>query len=126
MAELRKAVGIKAELVEELVKKHFGPGFTSKITWSFAKGKYIPSTLPRRVAAPQKVLGLRIGWKTIGEFTDNIGFRLELWAPDYLRQAEALVVEYIKKTDGTKLELYPFFMHWPASGRPSVPAPRKG
>jgi len=69
MAELRKAVGIKVELVEELVKKHFGPGFTSKITWSFAKGKYIPSTLPRRVAAPQKVLGLRIGWKTIGEFT---------------------------------------------------------
>src|SRR3989304_564132 len=126
MAELRKAAGIKAELVEELVKKYFGAEFTSKIVWSFAKGKYLPSGLPRRVAAPQKVLGLRIGWKTIGEFTDNIGFRLELWDPDYLRQAEALVVEYIKKTDGTKLNLYPFFMHRPASGGRPFPAPRKG
>lgn len=126
MAELRKAVGIKAELVEEVLKKHFGAEFTSKIVWSFAKGKYIPSGLPRRVAAPQKVLGLRIGWKTIGEFSDNIGFRLELWDPSFLRQAEALVEEYNTKTDGTKLELYSFFMHWPASGRPPVPASRKG
>ncbi len=125
MSELRKAVGVKVELVEELVKKHFGPEFTSKIVWSFAKGKYIPSTLPRRVAAPQKVLGLHIGWKTIGEFSDNIGVRLELWDPTYLRQAEALVEEYNKKPDGTKLELYPFFMHWPASGRPPVPSPGK-
>ena len=125
MAELRKAVGIKAELVEDLVKKQFGAEFTSKIVWSFAKGKYIPSGLPRRVAAPQMVLGFRIGWKTIGEFTDNIGFRLELLDPSYLRQAEALVEEYNKKTDGMKLELYPFFMHWPASGRPPVPAPGK-
>jgi len=125
MAELRKAVGVKAELVEELVKKHIGAEFTSKITWSFAKGKYIPSGLPRRVAAPQKVLGFRIGWKTIAEFSDNIGFRLELWDPSCLRQAQALVEEYNTKTDGTKLELYPFFMHWPASGRPPVPAPGK-
>ncbi|MEK6718479.1 MAG: hypothetical protein AABZ16_13420 [candidate division NC10 bacterium] len=116
MAELRKAVGVKAELVEELVKIHFGPEFTSKVTWSFARGKYIPSALPRRVAAPQKLLGLRIGWKTVGEFSDNIGFRLELWNPTYLRQAEALVEEYNKKTDGKKLELYPSFMHWPARG----------
>lgn len=125
MAELRKAFGVKIELVEELVKKHFGPAFTAKIVWSFAKGKYIPSTLPRRVAAPQKVLGFRIGWKTVGEFSDNIGFRLELWDPSYLRQAKTLTEEYNKKTDGTKLELYPFFMHWPASGRPPVPSPGK-
>ncbi len=120
MAELRKAVGVKVELVEELVKKHFGSEFTSKLAWSFARGKYIPSALPRRLAVPQKLLGLRIGWKTIGEFTDNIGFRLELWDPKSLRQAEALVEEYNKKTDGTKLELYPFFMHWPAAGRERV------
>jgi hypothetical protein len=125
MAELRKAVGVKIELVEELVKKHFGPAFTAKIVWSFAKGKYIPSSLPRRVAAPQKVLGLRIGWKTIAEFSDNIGFRLELWDPSYLRQAKILTEEYNKRTDSTKLELYPFFMNWPASGRPPVPSPRK-
>ena len=116
MAELRKAFGVKVELVEELVKIHFGPEFTSKVTWSFARGKYIPSALPRRVAAPQKLLGLRIGWKTVGEFSDNIGFRLELWNPTCLRQAEALVEEYNKKTDGKKLELYPSFMHWPARG----------
>lgn len=120
MAELRKAVGVKIELVEELVKRHFGPEFTSKLSWSFSRGRYFSSELPRRVAAPQKVLGLRIGWKTVGEFSDNIGFRLELWDPAYFRQAEALVAEYNSKTDATKLELYPFFMHWPASGRPAA------
>ena len=111
MAELRKAVGVKAELVEELVKKHFGPEFTSMIAWSFVKAKYIPSPLHRRLGAPQKVLGFQIGWKTLGEFSDNIGFRLELWDPTRLREAEALVEEYNKNTDGTKLELYPSFMH---------------
>jgi hypothetical protein len=121
MAELRKAVGVKVELVEELVKKHFGPEFTSKIAWSFAKGKYVPSSLPRRVAAPIKLpFGLRIGWKTIGEFSDNIGFRLELWDPASLSPAKALVEEYNQKAEGTQLELYPYFMHWPASGRPSA------
>jgi hypothetical protein len=125
MAELRKAVGVNVELVEELVRKHFGPEFTSKIAWSFARGRYIPSALPRRIAAPQMLFGLRIGWKTAGEFSDNIGFRLELWDPACLRQAEALVEEYNKKTDGTKLELYPSFMSWPAEGRRPVPAPGK-
>jgi hypothetical protein len=115
MAELQKAVGVNVELVEELVKKHFGPEFTSKIGWSFSKGRYVPSILPRRLAAPQAVLGLRIGWKTLGEFSDNMGFRLELWDPTRLREAEALVEEYNKKTDGTKLELYPSFMHWPVA-----------
>ena len=111
MAELRKAVGVKPELVEELVKRHFGPEFTSKIAWSFVRGKFIPSPLPRRLGAPQKLLGLQIGWKTLGEFSDNLGFRLELWDPTRLREAEALVEEYNKNTDGTKLELYPSFRH---------------
>jgi hypothetical protein len=111
MAELQKAVGIEPELVEELVKKYFGPEYTSKIAWNFIKGRYVASTLPRRIAAPQKVFGLRIGWKAIGELSDNLGFRLELWDPAFLRQAEALAKEYNKKTDGMKLELHPFFMH---------------
>lgn len=117
MAELQKGVGVDPGLIEDLVKKHFGSGFTSKITWDFVKGRFAPSAMPRRLATPQKVLGLRIGWKTFGEFTDNIGFRLELWTPAYLRQAEALVEEYNKRTEGTKLELFPSFMHWSASGR---------
>ena len=117
MAEMQRAVGVKVELVEELAKKHFGAEHTSKVTWNFTKGRYVPSSLPRRIAAPHRVLGLQIGWKVIGELSDNLGFRLELWDPAFLRQAEAFVEEYNKKTDGTRLELHPFFMHWPASGR---------
>lgn len=121
MAELQKAVGVKPELVEELVKAHFGAEYTSLIAWNFTKGRYVPSALPRRVAAPQKLFGFRIGWRALGEFSDNLGFRLELWDPTFLRQAEALAEEYNKKTDGTKLELHPFFMHWPArGGRPAA------
>ena len=107
MAELQRAVGVKPESVEELVKKHFGPEYTSKVTWSFTKGRYVPSTLPRRIAAPQKIFGLQIGWKVLGEFSDNLGFRLELWDATFLRQAKALAEEYNKTTDGTKLELRP-------------------
>jgi hypothetical protein len=110
MAELQRTVGVEPELVEELVKKHFGSEYTSKIAWNFTKGRYVSSTLPRRIAAPQKLFGLRIGWKVLGEFSDNLGFRLELWDPNFLRQAEGLIEEYNKKTDGTKLELHPFYM----------------
>ncbi|HYL82193.1 MAG TPA: hypothetical protein VEU07_15350 [Candidatus Acidoferrum sp.] len=117
MAELQKAVGLNPDLIEALLKKHFGVEFTSKITWDFVKGKFAPSDLPKRLAIPQKVLGVRIGWKTFGEFSDNIGFRLELWDAAYLRQAEALVEEYNKKTEGTKLELYPSFRRWPVWDR---------
>jgi hypothetical protein len=111
MAELQRAVGVNSELIEELVKQYFGPAFTSKIAWNFIKGRYVASTLPRRIATPQKVFGLQIGWKVIGEFSDNLGFRLDLWDPTFLHQAEGLTEEYNKKTDGTKLELHPFFMH---------------
>ena len=121
MAELQKGFGVKPGLVEDLVKKHFGPEYTSKIAWNFTRGRYVPSALPQRIAAPQKLFGLHIGWKALGEFSDNLGFRLELWDPAFLRQAEGLVEEYNKKTDGTKLELHPFFMHWPAAGlRPAA------
>jgi hypothetical protein len=117
MAELQRAVGVKLELIEALVKKHFGPEYTSRITWNFTKGRYVPSTLPRRIATPQKVLGFQIGWRVIGEFSDNLGFRLEIWDPTFLRQAEDLVEEYNKNTDGTKLELHPFFMLGTTPGR---------
>ena len=117
MAELLRAVGPNPDLVEELVKKHFGAEFTSKITWNVVKGKFTPSDVPRCLAVPQKVFGIQIGWKIYGEFSHNIGFRLELWDTTYLRQAEALIEEYNKKVEGTKLELYHFSMHWPASAR---------
>jgi len=119
MAELQRTVGVKLELVEELVKKHFGPEYTSKIAWNFTKGRYVSSTLPRRIGAPQKLLGLRIGWKVLGEFSDNLGFRLELWEPAFLRQAEGLIEEYNKKTDGMKLELHPFYMRGSVAQRPA-------
>jgi hypothetical protein len=70
---------------------------------------------------PQKLFGVRLWWKTIGEFSDNIGFRLELWRPEYLRQAEALVADYNARTQGTKLELSPCFMLTPA-GRSAAAA----
>lgn len=117
MAGLQRAGGVKPELIEELVKRHFGPEYTSRIAWNFMKGRYVPSTLPRRIAAPQKVFGLQIGWKVLGEFSDNLGFRLELWDPTFLRQAEALTEEYNKNTGGTKLELHPFFMSWATSSQ---------
>ena len=117
MAEPQKAAGLNIALVESLVKKHFGPEFTSKLAWSVLKGRYVPSDLPRRLGAPQRLFGIRLWWKTIGEFSDNIGFRLELWRPEYLRQAEALVADYTTQGHDTKLELYPAFMPLPAEGR---------
>jgi len=117
MAELQKAVGVKVELVEELVKKHFGLEYTSKVAYNFINGRYIPSPLPQRIATRQEVFGFPIGWKVLGEFSDNIGFRLELWDPTFFRQAEGLMEEYNKNTDGTKLELHAYSMHWPAAGR---------
>ncbi len=119
MAELGKVVGmnLNPDLIEELLHKHFGPEFTSKVTWDFVKGKFVPSDLPRRIVVPQKVFALRIGWKTLGEFTANIGFRLELWDASYLPQAKALVEDYNSKNDGAKLELCRTYMAWPASQR---------
>ena len=120
MAEPQKAVGINVPLLESLVKKHFGSECTGKLSWSVTKGRYVPSDLPRRLAAPQKLFGVRLWWQTIGEFSENIGFRLELWRPEYLSQAKALVAEYNAETQGAKLELSPGFMLAPAGRRPAV------
>jgi hypothetical protein len=105
MAELRKAAGVNVPLVERLIKKHFGPQFTSHIAWSFIRGRYLPSDLPQRLATPQSLFGIRLWWKTIGEFSDNLGFRLELWDPAFLRQAQAFTEEYNAHTTETRLEL---------------------
>jgi hypothetical protein len=120
MAELQKAAGVNVPLVESLVKTHFGPESTAKLSWSITKGRYVPSDLPRRLAVPQKLFGVRLWWKTIGEFSDNIGFRLELWRPEYLRQAGTLVAEYNARAQGTKMELSPCFMGSPAARRAAV------
>lgn len=120
MDELQKAAGLNIALVESLVKKHFGSEFTSKLAWSVLKGRYVPSDLPRRLGAPQRLFGIRLWWKTIGEFSDNLGLRLELWRPEYLRQAEALVTDYTAQARETKLELYPAFMPLPAEGRQNI------
>jgi hypothetical protein len=117
MAELEKGMRIKPELVEALVKKHFGAEYTSRLAWNVVKGRYVPSTLPRRIAAPQRLFGLQIGWRVVGELSENLGFRLELWDPSLLRQAEGLIEEYNKNTDGARLELHPFFMGRRAPGQ---------
>lgn len=114
MAELQKAAGVNIPLLESLVKTHFGPEATAKLSWSITKGRYVPSDLPRRLAVPQKLFGVRLWWKTIGEFSDNIGFRLELWRPEYLRQAEAFVADHNARTQGTKLTLSASFKESPA------------
>jgi hypothetical protein len=120
MAELRKAAGVDVPLVESLVKAHFGPDFTAKLSYSVTKGRYVPSDLPRRLAAPQKLFGVRLWWTTIGAFSDNIGFRLELWQPEYLSQAEALIKAYNARTEGTPLELYNRYPQHAASARPTA------
>ena len=118
MAEIRNAGRANAALVESLVKTHFGPEITSRLAWSVTKGRYRPSDQPRRLAAPQRLFGVRLWWRTIGEFSDNLGFRLELWQPEYLRQAEALVADYNLRASETTLELYPVFTPHRAAGRP--------
>ena len=118
MAELQKAVGVNVPLVESLVKAHFGPEFTAKLSWSFTKGRYVRSDLPRRIAAPQRLFGIRLWWKTVGEFSDNLGFRVEIWRPEYLRQAQAFVADYNAKTEGTKVELAADVMGSPAPRHP--------
>jgi hypothetical protein len=120
MAELQSAEGINPDLVEELVKKHFGRTFTSRLAWDFVRGRYVASGLPGRLATPQALFGVRIGWKTVGQFTRNLGFRLELWDPTCRPQAEAFVAEHNARTTGARVELYPCLMHWPAAaGQPA-------
>jgi hypothetical protein len=92
------------------------------VTWNVLRNRYLPSDVPGRLAFPQTVFGFTLWWKTIGEFRDNLGFRLELWDPAYLKAAQALTDEFNAASPGAKLELHPLPMHWPASPQLS-PAP---
>jgi hypothetical protein len=118
MGATQKPAGIDVPLLESLVKKHFGAEATAKLSWSVVKGRYVASDAPRRLAVPQKLFGVRLWWRTVGEFSENIGFRLELWRLEYLPQAAALVAEYNAARQGATLELSPSFILAPASGRP--------
>jgi hypothetical protein len=113
---------LDVDLLERLVKKHFGPMYTAKLAWNVQRNRYCPSDAPARLAFPQKVFGVTVWWKAIGEFRDTFGFRLELWDLVFLKAAQALVAEYNAATDGSALELHPLPMHWPASPQLS-PAP---
>jgi hypothetical protein len=120
MPDLTKAGGINVPLVERLVKKHFGVEFTSHLAWSFTKGRYVPSELPRRIAAPQKILGIRVWWKAIGELSENIGIRLELWDPAFLPQAQGLIEEYNAEARNGRIEFYCAFAGSPAAEGPTA------
>jgi hypothetical protein len=111
--------GVDTELLEALVRKHFGADFTSRLAWDPLRGRYVAAEQPRRLAAPQRLLGIRIGWKTVGEFSDNLGFRLEVWDPEYLARARAVAEEYNARTEGPRLRVHLCHMPWPASSQPS-------
>lgn len=116
---------IDVELLEQLVKKHFGQEFTAKLTWDVLRNRYLPSETPGRLAFPQRVFGVTVWWKSVGEFRTNLGFRLELWNAEYLTTARALCEEFNAKSQGAKLDPQPFFMHWPASPQLSAATPRR-
>ncbi|MFB3820088.1 MAG: hypothetical protein ACE147_20720 [Candidatus Methylomirabilales bacterium] len=111
--------GVDTELLEALVRKHFGADFTSRLAWDTLRGRYVPAAQPRRLAVPQKLLGIRVWWKTVGEFSDNLGFRLEVWDPEQLPRARALAEEYNARAEGPRLEVHLCRMPWPASSQPS-------
>lgn len=110
MGDLKTAGGLDIDMVEALAKKHFGRQVTSRLRWDYIKGRPLPSRLPGWIGYPRKVLGLTLSWKGIGEFTDNYGFRLELWDPAYLQQAKALEDEYNATDPPRKMELIPLYL----------------
>lgn len=116
------AGAIDVELLESLVRKHFGAEWTCRLAWDVLRNRYVASEEPRRLARPQRLLGFRIGWKTAGEFSYNLGFRLEVWSPGEVAAALALAAEY-NSNAGTRppLSVHAYSMPWPASSQP-VPA----
>jgi hypothetical protein len=114
----------EVERLEQLVKRHFGPDFTAKLTWNVLRNRYQPSDQPRRLASPRKLFGFTVCWKNVAEFRGNLGFRLELWDPAYLSAARALVRDYNATAPGARLELEAPFMYFPASTPPAPAAPR--
>ena len=96
---------VDTELLESLVRSHFGPDYTCRLAWDVHHNRYVASQESRRLAVPQRLFGLRIWWKTVGEFSHNLGFRLRLWDPAYLETARALAEEYNRKVGGEKLSV---------------------
>jgi hypothetical protein len=119
MGEIRHATGVNALLVERLVKIHFGPECTSRLAYDVIRGRYVASEAPRRLAVPQRLFGIRLWWRTIGEFSNNLGCRLELWRPEYLRHAEAFVADHNSQSQGPRIELYPAWTSPAASPNPA-------
>jgi hypothetical protein len=119
MADVQRTLGIDAPRLERLIKQHFGPEFTCRLAWSMLRNRYLASETPRRLAAPQRILGLPVWWRAVGEFSHNLGFRLELWDAAYRRQAEAVVASYNVDSSGPPLALNPAGMPHPVSGRPA-------
>ncbi len=106
------------ELLESLIRTHLGTSFTCRLAWDVQHNRYVPSDQPQRLATPASVFGIRLWWKTVGEFTQNLGFRLEVWDLAYLPAARALAREYNARTPGAKLEIHACRMPWPASSQP--------
>lgn len=104
-----KDLGVDAGLVEELVKKHFGEGFTSLITRDVIAGRYTKSDRPDVIARPRKVLFLTLGYDVIGQFKNENRSVLEIWFDAYRGNAEAFVEEY-KTLAGKELTLH--FLKW--------------
>jgi hypothetical protein len=117
MAEMQRAVGVNVEILEQLVKAHIGPEATSKLTWSILRGRYVRSDLPCRLAVPQKLFGIPLWWTTIGAFSDNLGFRLEVWDSTYREKAEALAAAYNAQAGETKLTVHHLAVYWPVADR---------
>jgi len=123
MAEMILAAD-EVERLERLAKQHFGPDFTVKLAWNVLRNRYQPSPQPRRLARPERLFGFPLWWKSVAEFCDNLGFRLELWDPAYLPAARALVRDYNAAAPAARLELQAPPMPWPASAPPIPAAPR--
>lgn len=117
MAEMQRAGGVNVELLEQLVKTHIGPQATCKLSWSITRGRYVRSELPHRLAVPQRLFGIPIWWTTIGEFSDNLGFRLEVWSPAFRGRAEALAAAYNAQTTGVRLDVHHLALYWPVADR---------
>jgi hypothetical protein len=117
MAEMQRAGGVNVELLEQLVKTHIGPRATCKLRWSITRGRYVRSELPHRLAVPQQLFGIPIWWTTIGEFSDNLGFRLEVWDPTHRQKAEALAAAYNAQATETTLTVHHLALYWPVADR---------
>jgi hypothetical protein len=106
---LKESNAVDAGLVEELVKKHFGDGFTSLVTRDVVLGRYKKSDRPDVIAKPRKVLFLTLGYDVVGQFQGENGSVLEIWFDAYKENAEAFLEDY--KTL-VKKDLTLHFLKW--------------